>query len=92
MHTRSYKVGYLLVFLSGKAASRKDLGLPENWEHIEGWLYGESEDIPTTDGPKSVIATKWPEIPVLNNYSKKPEENSGKSFRNVSFHPRLKLR
>ncbi len=43
-------------------------------------MYGESTDIPTTNSPKSVIATKWPEIPVLSNYSKKPDEYFWEKF------------
>jgi hypothetical protein len=43
-------------------------------------LYGENTEIPTTDSPKSIIVTKWPEIPVLSDYSKKPDDKFWDKF------------
>ena len=43
-------------------------------------MYGENTEIPTTDSPKSIIATKWPEIPVLSDYSKKPDDKFWNKF------------
>ncbi len=43
-------------------------------------MYGGRIDIPTTNNPKSVIASKWPDIPVLSDFSKKPDESFWKKF------------
>jgi hypothetical protein len=62
----------LISWFLGKHATRVEMGLPSNWRRVEDWLY--------FSGPVAYVAhedpkkkdSEWPDIPVLEDYSKPP--------------------
>jgi hypothetical protein len=54
--------------LSGKAASRRDLGLPADWDIVEQWLHNDSLALLPACGTSEPKKCKW-DLPILKDYS-----------------------
>ena len=70
---------YPVIIYAGMSVTRTDLGLPSDWQIVEGWLM----DTPTTkDVVKSKIkvAKKCPEIPCLDRYDVDPGQDFWNKF------------
>jgi len=54
---------------------KKNLGIPENWETVESWL--NREEVPSYPPltETDMVSRKFPEIPILEDYSKTPEDS-----------------
>ena len=72
--------------------SRRELGLPEDWIHINNWLHHKK----TTVVPIVIIKEiklKNPEIPILANYKTNPKPDFWKTFphKNLPSEPTTKI-
>lgn len=61
--------------LLGTPAGRIDLGLPDDWNRVESWLFFNGPLITPVDVEIRQKPSKWPNIPVLLDYSK-PADSS----------------
>jgi hypothetical protein len=66
-------------FLSGKGASRKDLGLPSYWSVIEEWLLHKNVASLPACGTSEPKKCKW-DLPVLKDYSVIPDSSFWEKF------------
>jgi hypothetical protein len=62
------------------SASREDLGLPSDWSRVKSWLHFRGNVKVTGPGILGVKKSKWPQIPVLSDYSKTPDQSFWKNF------------
>jgi hypothetical protein len=51
------------------------MGLPNDWEYVEYWLRSDGTITFDAIDPSKVFATKWPDLPVLKDYSLRPDES-----------------
>jgi hypothetical protein len=65
---------------SGKISSRKQLGLPDNWNLVEEWLDATSDNSAENESNLENFTPKWPNIPVLRDYSVDPGDEFWKHF------------
>jgi hypothetical protein len=56
------------------------LGLPEDWLIIEDWLCGQNRNHTWAIAPLEAKALKWPDIPLLNDYSVPADADFWKKF------------
>ncbi len=78
--TRIYQELEIGHIISGKISTRKQLGLPDNWNMVEEWLDTTSDNSVAYESYMSDFTPKWPNIPVLRDYSVDPGEEYWKVF------------
>jgi len=66
--------------VSEKRTGREENGLPADWSRVRNWLFGKT--VITTDEEPSAdsFVSKWPQIPILQDYSVKPNETFREHF------------
>jgi hypothetical protein len=69
------------------------LGLPEDWSIIEDWLCGQNRNHTWAIAPLEAKAPKWPDIPLLSDYSVPADTEFWKKFpsRNLPKGPETKI-
>ncbi len=56
------------------------MGLPEDWLIIEDWLCGQNRNHTWAIAPLEAKALKWPDIPLLSDYSVPADADFWKKF------------
>ncbi len=74
-------VSHMLISrLLGKISTRVEMGLPSDWRRVEDWLsFSGPVAYVSQDEPKKK-SSKWPDIPVLEDYSKPPSADFWAKF------------
>ena len=78
--TQIYHTNEIGHVISGKNSSRKQLGLPDNWNLVEEWLDATGDNSAGYESTVGNFTPKWPNIPVLRDYSVDPGEEYWKQF------------
>ncbi len=73
-------VGNGKLFFTARQVSREEMGLPEDWARIEDWIKFEGPVPEAAIDNEIRTKKKNPEVPVLNDYSKKPPIEFWKIF------------
>jgi len=70
----------VVISHSGTRTGREQCGLPENWNRVESWLKSDGFIYFESDHKTASFVSKWPSLPVLKDYSVRPDESFWKSF------------